>query len=151
MHYFYWLIFAFRWEITSRPENLQAIRDYFGERLQEQQAENFEVVSQKKRQTDQKTLLIQPTHEGRLRLIFRYHAPLIDFIKQLPYPVYDANNRWWSVPDTDVIRSDVSGYAEKLGRACEQAGITKKVTLHTLRHTRVGGPICHRSGGPHIC
>ena len=27
--------------------------------------------------------------------------------------MYDAKNRWWSMPDTSVIRSDLSGYAEK--------------------------------------
>ena len=45
LQYVRWNSNAFRWEITSQPENLQAIRDYFGERLPEQQGEDLAVVS----------------------------------------------------------------------------------------------------------
>ena len=34
-------------------------------------------------------------------------------------------------------------------RAAQKAKIKKHVKPHMLRHSRVGGPICDRSGGPH--
>ena len=53
--------------------------------------------------------------EGRLRLSFQYDTAVIAFIKTLPYPVYDRNNKWWSVPDTEVIRKDLATFVERKG------------------------------------
>ena len=53
--------------------------------------------------------------EGRLRLSFSYDKEVIAFVKTLPYPVYDKVNRWWSVPDTELIRKDLATFAEGRG------------------------------------
>ena len=53
--------------------------------------------------------------EGRLRLTFQYDVAIIAFLKTLPYPVYDQENRWWSVADTEVIRKDLATFAERKG------------------------------------
>jgi hypothetical protein len=116
LRYARWNSMAYRWEITNTPANLQAIRAYFGSRLE--QAVPDEQVRDHKEQkikADYHQVLIQPTREGRLRLIFAYHKPLIAFIKQLPYPVYDAANRWWSVADTERVRSDLTTYLQAQG------------------------------------
>ena len=55
------------------------------------------------------------TREGRLRLSFKYDVTVIAFVKTLPYPVYDQDNRWWSVPDTEVIRKDLATFADQKG------------------------------------
>ncbi len=55
------------------------------------------------------------TREGRLRLSFKYDVTVIAFVKTLPYPVYDQDNKWWSVPDTEVIRKDLATFAEQKG------------------------------------
>ena len=34
-------------------------------------------------------------------------------MKTLPYPVYDKENRWWSVADTEVIQKDLATFAER--------------------------------------
>ena len=59
-------------------------------------------------------MLVYP-REGRLRLSFQYDTAVIAFIKTLPCPVYDRDNRWWSVPDTEVIRKDLATFAEGKG------------------------------------
>ncbi len=63
--------------------------------------------------------IIAYPHRGRLRLLFRYDQAIIAFIKTLPYPKYDKKNRWWSVPDTEVIRSDVQTFAQQQGWTVE--------------------------------
>ncbi len=55
--------------------------------------------------------------EGRLRLSFSYDKEVVAFVKTLPYPTYDQENRWWSVPDTEVIRKDLATFAEGKGIA----------------------------------
>ena len=50
-----------------------------------------------------------------MRLSFKYDVTVIAFVKTLPYPVYDQDNRWWSVPDTEVIRKDLATFAEQKG------------------------------------
>jgi len=114
-----WNQHTFRWEITNNAANLVAIRKYFGDRLFENEPIAAERTTTNAFVPPKNTLSIQPTHEGRLRLIFRYHKPLIVFIKELPYPVYDAANRWWTVPDTEKIRVELEAFAEKINWKAE--------------------------------
>ena len=66
--------------------------------------------------------------EGRLRLSFSYDKEVIVFVKSLPYPVYDQENRWWSVPDTEVIRKDLATFAEQKGlKLCYSYRPTERV------------------------
>ncbi len=128
LKYARWNQHTFRWEITSNTANLVAIRKYFGERLFENEPIAAERTTTNAFVPPKNTLSIQPTHEGRLRLIFRYHKPLIVFIKSLPYPVYDAGNRWWTVPDTEKIRMELEAFAEKINWKAEYLQELPKTT-----------------------
>src|SRR5690606_12634646 len=90
------------------------IREYFGERLQEQEL-TVEQTREQSIHADYHQLLIQPTKEGRLRLIFRYDKSLIAFIKQLPYPVYDHLNKLWSVAVAETVRADIEKFVHDHG------------------------------------
>jgi len=92
------------------------LQRYFGSRLitQRPTAIKLEKSSSTPIQPDHQQLIVYP-HRGRLRLLFRFDQATIAFIKTLPYYKYDEKNRWWSVPDTEVIRSDIQTFAEQRG------------------------------------
>ena len=111
-----WNASNFVWEITAYEPNLSLIRTHFKGRLVEQTLEEPLINEHlPKRTMAQHGQISVYTREGRLRLSFQYDTAVITFIKTLPYPVYDQKNRWWSVPDTEVIRKDLSLFAEQKG------------------------------------
>lgn len=111
-----WNYHTYLWEITAHTHNHTMLQNYFGSRLIEQRpaAPQVDQAGSSKLVADYNQVLIYPV-EGRLRLIFNYNKAFIAFIKTLPYYKYDQQNRWWSVPDTEVIRKDVEGFARERG------------------------------------
>ena len=116
LSYARWNNNTYLWEITPHTHNLTMLQNYFGKRLIEQRpsAPEVDITSSPVDQADYNQILIFPK-EGRLRLVFRFNKALIAFIKTLPYYKYDEQNRWWTLPDTDVIRKDVEGFAQSRG------------------------------------
>ena len=116
LRYARWNSNTYLWEITPHTHNLTMLQNYFGKRLIEQRpsAPEVDITSSPVAQADYNQILIFPK-EGRLRLVFRFNKALIAFIKTLPYYKYDEQNRWWTLPDTDVIRKDVEGFARSRG------------------------------------
>ncbi|WPP47969.1 site-specific tyrosine recombinase/integron integrase [Catalinimonas niigatensis] len=116
LRYARWNYNTYLWEITAHTHNLTMLQNYFGQRLIEQRpvAPQADKASSSKIEADYHQILILPK-EGRLRLIFRFNKALIVFIKTLPYYKYDEQNRWWTVPDTEVIRKDIQGFAQARG------------------------------------
>jgi site-specific recombinase XerD len=106
---------TYLWEVTHSEQNLQLLRHYFGKRLTEQELAHPEDVTNNQRQQRPDHELSIAVREGRLRLIFAYDQALITFIKKLPFPKYDAQNRWWSVADSPVVRADLERYCQEHG------------------------------------
>jgi site-specific recombinase XerD len=115
LRYARWNDRTYLWEVTHSEQNLQLLRHYFGKRLTEQELEHPEEVTTKQRQRPPEHELSIAVREGRLRLIFLYDKALITFIKQLPYPKYDAQNRWWNVADSPVVRADLERFCQEYG------------------------------------
>jgi hypothetical protein len=103
------------------------LQNYFGQRLVEQRPVDPEVEKKPSSvlKPDYNQILVY-AKEGRLRLVFRFNKALIAFIKTLPYYKYDDQNRWCSIPDTEVIRKDVEGFAQARGWKLSYVSMAEK-------------------------
>ncbi len=108
-----WNANTYLWEITHSEQNLLLLRRYFGERLTEQELELPETATQAVRSRQKpRVLTVAATPPGRLRLLFAYEQKMVAFIKKLPFPKYDAQNKWWSVADSPVVRADLERFCQ---------------------------------------
>ncbi|MDY0014989.1 MAG: tyrosine-type recombinase/integrase [Bacteroidales bacterium] len=111
-----WNTTTFCWEIPNYPGNLDVINDYFGKRIRITSLhEDVNVtVKNELRTINKNDLLIIHTHSGRLRLIFAFNQNLSATIKKIPYYCWDKTNKWWTVPYSDIILSQIKQVAENL-------------------------------------
>lgn len=93
------------WIIPNFRDNLQQLQSYFGERLS-QVTEKEASKNTKEKDDDPNTLQIIKTPRGRIKLIYRYNRAFAEKIKQMPYAVWDADNRWWSIPYHEKLLED---------------------------------------------
>ena len=116
LRYARWNYNTYLWEVTAHTHNLTMLQHYFGPRLIEQRpaAPEVDTSPTSSVQADHQQILVF-AKEGRLRLVFRFNKALVAFIKTLPFYKYDEPNRWWTVPDTEVIRKDIQGFAQARG------------------------------------
>ena len=107
----------FCWEIPNYPGNLDLIKDYFTDRIDELVIhEKFDVsVHQETYTVGNSELLIIKTRTGRLRLIFGYQNALRLLIKKFPYCSWDVKNKWWTIPYSDIFLNQVQAQALEAG------------------------------------
>ena len=120
--------------VPDTPESLRLLQELGGSSVETPPKEPVSAESDAKKQSDLVSAPLPPppkprsaaeplttgqlsvyAREGRLRLSFKYDVTVIAFVKTLPYPVYDQDNKWWSIPDTEVIRKDLATFAEQKG------------------------------------
>jgi len=105
-HYVRWDTNSFCWIIPNYNKNLDLIKEYFGERITNLTVHNqFEVntSSHIKRSIQNDEVLIIKTAYGRLRIIFGYNVALTSTIKSFPYVSWNAQNKWWTVPYSELF------------------------------------------------
>ncbi|MCX6227039.1 MAG: site-specific integrase [Bacteroidia bacterium] len=129
LRYARWDSAAFCWVISRKEENLIMMRNYFAERLTEDNGDRpsvTPVITKSLPAIETNTLLVVKYHNGRVRLIFRYDKELGKLIKTLPLYAWDKENLWWTIAHTE-------GALAKLVSFCEQCG-WKYRYLEDLRH-----------------
>ena len=107
----------FCWQIPNYPGNLDMLKDYFGSRIDELIIhEKFDVSAHNETYTiGNNELLIIKTRTGRLKLIFGYQNALRLQIKKYPYCSWDAKNKWWSIPFSDLYLNEIQALALETG------------------------------------
>jgi integrase/recombinase XerD len=107
----------FCWEIPNYPGNLDMLKDYFGNRVDELlMHEKFDVSAHNETFTiGNNELLIIKTRTGRLKLIFGYQNALRLQIKKYPYCSWDAKNKWWTIPFSEIFLNQVQALALETG------------------------------------
>ena len=97
------------WEVTNTDSNLTELKKYFENRY-------FEIHHRKETgQEVSKLIQVFPHREGYLRIDFQYDKNLVKWVKSLPYAKFDDSNKWWTVPDSEVIRKNLTWYAVENG------------------------------------
>lgn len=117
-HYVKWDPAAYVWVVPNYGDNLQLIKDYFGDRIEILNVlPEFEVNTGNsiKRTIGKDSALLIRTTNGRLRIIFGFSKEITQVIKQIPYSKWDALNKWWSVPYSDRFFEMIKDVAEENG------------------------------------
>lgn len=107
----------FLWEIPNYPGNLDLIKDHFNGRIDEMIIhDKFDVSIKNETFTiGYKELLIIKTNSGRLKLIFGFNKSLLTLIKQYPYHFWDAKNKWWTIPYSEIYLNTIKQLALEEG------------------------------------
>ncbi len=99
----------FHWVIPNYPGNLDLLKTYFQDRI-DVYTENLQEEIKVERNTSQpiiknrnEVILLRTTNQ-RLRIIFGFNQELLRVIKKIPYNSWDAKNKWWSIPYSEVQR-----------------------------------------------
>jgi integrase/recombinase XerD len=98
------------WIIPDYKDNLQQIQAYFGNRISQliehQPTIIVPTIPQPRNTTLQEVLIYRHTSK-RLRVIFGYQPALAKVIKTLPFCQWDTKNKWWTLPYSDKIVSEI--------------------------------------------
>jgi len=107
----------FCWEIPNYPGNLDLLKDYFNNRIDELvMHEKFDVSVHSETYTvGNNELLIIKTRTGRLKLLFGYQNALRLLIKKIPYCSWDAKNKWWTIPFSEIFLNQLQELALETG------------------------------------
>lgn len=108
----------FFWVVPYYSGNLELIREYFGSRIKELiMHEEGSICNQDDsvRAIKRNELLIIRTNHGRLKLIFAYNLALSNYIKKMPYFVWDMKNEWWTIPWSERFLEEIRDLAKRLG------------------------------------
>lgn len=117
LKYSKWNNRMFCWEIPHYPGNLDLINDYFKDRIDELTIhENYDIsVGNEIRTVGKKELIIIKTQTGRLKLIFGFDHDLRNLIKSFPYTSWDAKNKWWTIPFSEIFLNEIQSLAVETG------------------------------------
>ena len=125
------------WLIPNYPDNLELIKAYFKDRIsnitihQEVEVKTGKETTQK---IGEKDVLVIKTQTNRLRLIFGFNKALIFAIKKMPFASWDNKNKWWTVPFTDNLFTQIQEVTKSEGlyfRYEEEKADTEKVARKT--------------------
>jgi len=107
------------WEIPNYPGNLERLKDYFNDRIENiiehDSADNSSITGVK--QPNKKELIVVRTFSGRLRLIALFDRDFINFVHGFPYKSWQPKNKWWTIPYSEK-------YMENIRQFCEESGFT---------------------------
>jgi site-specific recombinase XerD len=118
LRYARWDSAGFCWVISRKDENLTMIRNYFAERLTEDNGARpliTPVVAKPLPHIEGNTLLVVKYHNGRVKLIFRYEKELVKLIKTLPLYAWDKENLWWTIAHTERALANLAEFCNLNG------------------------------------
>lgn len=109
----------FHWVVPNYSGNLERIKFYFGNRINqftEHESENifFQNTALNTTKSRNEVLLVV-TQTKRIRIIFGFNQDLMKFIKKIPYHSWDTKNKWWSIPYSEIFLKQLKVYIESLG------------------------------------
>jgi site-specific recombinase XerD len=106
------------WVIPNFPANMELIKAYFKDRISNIIVHKEVTVHTGKstlQTISEKDLLVIKTQTNRLRLIFGFNKALIKAIRTMPFASWDPKNKWWSVPFSDRLYTDIERIAQQEG------------------------------------
>lgn len=114
-HYSRWDDHAFLWVVPLYNDNLELLKDYFGQRISSFiQHNDFSIKTDNfgKRIIEKDCVLFVKTNSNKLRIIFTYNKALTYSIKSIPYYRWDTHNKWWVVPFSETILNSLKKTVE---------------------------------------
>ena len=115
LRYFKWSKNDYLWEVPDYPGNLDLIRDFFGKRIADIKIHNridIQPGNENARSIQADEVLMIKTRQGRVKIISAFNKELIAAIKEMPYNRWDAKNKWWTIPFSEI-------FIQRLTEVCE--------------------------------
>ncbi len=145
MRYSRWDAKQFCWIVPNYDKNLELLKSYFKDRIREliiHEELETNTGAGTERKIGRNDLLIIKTNQGRLKLIFGLNKEVIKAVKNIPYAVWNANNKWWSVPFAEKFLDEIKAAAlhEKMKVIYEEEQIDKtkkpRITFYDIPNYR---------------
>ncbi len=117
LKYSRWDGHMFCWEIPNYPGNLDLMKDYFHNRIDEMIIHDSYAIdlNSETRTLGNKDLILVKTRTGRLKLIFGFDNAMRLLIKSFPYHSWDAKNKWWTIPFSEKYVNEIQKLALENG------------------------------------
>ncbi len=105
------------WLIPNYPGNLDIIKEYFKERISNIIIHQAVEIStgNATHKIESNDFLCVKTHSGRLKLIFGFNKAITYAIKKMPFWSWDTKNKWWSIPFSDKLFTEIKALATQEG------------------------------------
>ncbi len=121
------------WVVPNYDKNLELLKSYFKGRIKElivHEAFETNAADNVERKMGRNELLIIKTTSGRLKIISGINKELIKAIKNIPYAVWNGQNKFWSIPYAEKFLDEIKAVAQdenlKLIYEEEEIDTTKK-------------------------
>jgi site-specific recombinase XerD len=124
IRYSKWVKEEYYWRIPKYGDNLERIRKYFGDRLQEK-IPNL-LPPQPVEMPPPGVCRCVQMQNGRVSVLANYHAELISFLKKQPYPTYQPDKKLWTVAWHENIFKELSTCAQTHGLTLQWETATGK-------------------------
>lgn len=112
-----WNNAQFRWIIPNYSANLELLKDYFKDRIGRitvHEKYDVEIKPGITHSVQKNELLIIKMNNGRLKLIFGFNKELTKAIQQMPFFSWDAKNKWWTIPYSELLLKQVKDIGSSL-------------------------------------
>lgn len=110
LRYYRWNKEGRYWTVPNYPGNADVLKSYFADRISQFIDHNTLEVNVKGVSINAikaNELLLLKTNGGRLKLIFNYQPALQKLLRSFPYHSWDAKNKWWTIPYSDVFLQQI--------------------------------------------
>jgi len=107
----------FSWVVPNYPGNLDLLKEYFKDRitLLEEHPEISIGKEENSRRINKAEVLAIKTPGDRLKLIFAYNKELSSEIRKMPFYIWDAKNKWYSIPWSETLNERIKNLCLHLG------------------------------------
>lgn len=114
IQYSRWHKTQYCWVVPNFGQNLENIKNYFGERISSVEEIQTETIAINKKVYDRtkNELLAVRTAKNRIEISADYHKEVVRKLKQFPYLKYDQKTKIWSIPYNEKYVSDLKNIAE---------------------------------------
>jgi integrase/recombinase XerD len=106
------------WEIPDYPGNLDQLSDYFGQRIGTLTKHDIVLTSNAGNSIQiigSKDVLLMRMRSGRVRIIAPYNKAILNKVKQIPYSRWDKNNKWWTIPYSEIFVNEITALCQNEG------------------------------------
>lgn len=102
------------WVVPHYPGNLELIKAFFNNRIISITVHETQTIESKGEsyQVAKNEFLCIKTTNGRLKLIFGFNKNITLVIKKMPYHYWDAKNKWWTVPYSEILQNTLKQTVE---------------------------------------
>lgn len=115
LRYSRWLNKEYLWQVPDYPGNIDLIKSHFGSRIHSLNI--HDTIDVPPNTGNQKTIaknevLFLKTRTGRIRIFSGFNKKLIEAIKAIPYNRWDAKNKWWTIPFSEIFMAQLTAVCQ---------------------------------------